>query len=103
MSFFEPISGADFDDKLKAAREIPGAVILDVRSAAEYAGGHVPGAVNVPLNQIPAMDRPKDAPLFLYCRSGARSGQAARLLQGSGYTRVTNIGGIISYHGPVER
>ena len=43
MSFFEPISGADFDDKLKAARETLGAVILDVRSAAEYAGAMCPG------------------------------------------------------------
>ena len=48
MSFFEPISGADFDDKLRAAREVPGAVLLDVRSAVEYAGGHIPGAVNAP-------------------------------------------------------
>ena len=103
MSFFEPISGADFDDKLKAAREIPGAVILDVRSAAEYAGGHVPGAVNVPLNQIPAMDRPKDAPLFLYCQSGARSLRGCKALDKLGFTRVTNLGGILDYKGPIEK
>ena len=93
MSFFEPISGADFDDKLKAAREIPGAVILDVRSAAEY----------VPLNQIPAMDRPKDAPLFLYCQSGARSQRGCKALDKLGFTRVTNLGGILDYKGPIEK
>ena len=43
MSFFEPISGADFDDKLKAAREIPGAVILDVRSRRSTPGAMCPG------------------------------------------------------------
>ena len=51
------------------------------------------------LEEIPA----KDTPLFLYCRSGARSGQATSLLQRMGYTRVTNIGGIMNYHGKVER
>ena len=84
MSFFEPISGADFDDKLKAARETP-------------------GAVNVPLNQIPAMDRPKDAPLFLYCQSGARSQRGCKALDKLGFTRVTNLGGILDYKGPIEK
>ena len=103
MSFFEPISGPDFDDKLRAAREIPGAVILDVRSAVEYAGGHVPGAVNVPLNQIPTMDRTKDTPLFLYCQNGARSQRGCKALDKLGFTRVTNLGGILDYRGPIEK
>ena len=102
MSFFEPICGADFDDKLKAAREVPGAVILDVRSAVEYAGGHVPGTVNVPLNQVPTLDMPKDTPLFLYCQSGARSARGCRALEKLGFTRVANLGGILDYKGPVE-
>ena len=102
MSFFEPISGADFDDKLRAAREVPGAVLLDVRSAVEYAGGHIPGAVNVPLNQVPALDLPKDTPLFLYCQSGARSARGCRALGQLGFTNVTNLGGILDYKGPVE-
>lgn len=47
--------------------------------------------------------RDKTAPLFVYCHSGARSGQAVRLLQRMGYTNVRNIGGIMAYSGPVER
>ena len=50
MSFFEPISGADFDKKLEAARATAGARIIDVRSAVEFAEGHVPGVENIPLN-----------------------------------------------------
>ena len=103
MSFFEPISGADFDKKLEAARATAGARIIDVRSAVEFAEGHVPGVENIPLNQIPTLDAPKDTPIFLYCRSGARSGEATRFLEQMGYSKVKNIGGIISYHGKVER
>ena len=103
MSFFEPISGPDFDEKLEAARGTPGAVILDVRSAVEYAGGHVPGAVNVPLNQVPTLDMPKDTPLFLYCQSGARSQRGCKALDKLGFTRASNLGGILDYKGPIEK
>lgn len=103
MSFFEPISGPDFDEKLGRARATRGAMIVDVRSEAEYAGGRIPGAVNIPLNRVPALDAPKDTPLFLYCRSGARSARACRALEKLGYTDVTNLGGILDHRGPVEQ
>lgn len=103
MSFFEPISGADFDDKLEKARAQEGAVIVDVRGEAEFAEGHVPGAVNIPLNQVPQMDMPKDTPLFLYCRSGARSSRGCKALEKLGFTDVTNLGGILDHKGPVEK
>ena len=102
MSFFEPISGADFGHKLDLARAVEGARIIDVRSAVEYAEGHIPGAVNIPLNQIPLLDAPKDAPLFLYCRSGARSARGCKALEKLGFTNVSNLGGILDYKGPVE-
>ena len=102
MSFFEPISGADFDQKLEQARAVEGARIIDVRSTVEYGQGHVPGAENIPLNQIPLLDAPKDTPIFLYCRSGARSSQACAILQQRGYEGV-NIGGILSYTGTLEQ
>ena len=102
MSFFEPISGADFDKKLEAARATAGARIIDVRSAVEYAEGHIPGAVNIPLNQIPLLNAPKDASIYLYCRSGARSARGCKALEKLGFTNVSNLGGILDYKGPVE-
>lgn len=102
MSFFEPISGADFGQKLEQARAVEGARIIDVRSTVEYAEGHIPGAVNIPLNQIPTLDAPKDAPLYLYCRSGARSARGCKALEKLGFTNVCNLGGILDYKGPVE-
>ena len=103
MSFFEPISGGDVDEKLERARAAEGAMIVDVRAEAEFADGHVPGGVNIPLNQVPKLDVPKDTPLFLYCRSGARSSRGCKALEKLGYTNVTNLGGILDHKGPVEK
>jgi len=74
-----------------------GAKIIDVRSPAEFADGAYPGAVNVPLHVLAAkVDElgPKEAPIVLYCASGARSAQAARLLKQAGYANVVNAGGL---------
>lgn len=101
MSFFEPLSSADFGQKLEHARSVAGARIIDVRSAVEFAEGHVPGVEHIPLNQIPTLDAPKDAPLFLYCRSGARSARGCRALEKLGFTNVHNLGGILDYKGPL--
>ena len=82
------------------------AVLVDVRTPEEYSGGHIPGSNNVPLQQLDKMSaiaENKDMQLFVYCRSGARSRQAAALLQHMGYTNVHNIGGIAAYRGKVEQ
>jgi phage shock protein E len=74
-----------------------GAKIIDVRTEGEFADGSYPGAVNIPLNGLAARlgeVGPKDGLIVLYCASGARSAQAARLLKQSGYTNVTNAGGL---------
>ena len=78
MSFFEPISGADFDKKLEAARATAGARIIDVRSAVEFAEGHVPGVENIPLNQIPTLDAPKDTPFSSIAAAAPAAPGAAR-------------------------
>ena len=98
--------GTDINQGVADFRETQGAVLLDVRSSAEYAGGHIPGSVNIPLDGIPAVltkypDR--QTPLFVYCLSGGRSGRAVRFLKDAGYTSVINIGGIGSYKGEVSR
>lgn len=86
------------EEGLEKFRSAPGAVLLDVRSEEEYASGHVPGSVNLPLDRIDEISLGKDKPLFIYCYSGVRAGQAAAYLQRQGYDAV-NIGGISGYRG----
>ncbi len=76
-----------------------GALVVDVRTPEEYRSGHIPGAVNLPLDQIQAWakDLPKDRPVYLYCRSGNRSQKAAEYLVKEGYTNLYNLeGGILA-------
>lgn len=65
-----------------------GAVILDVRTPAEYAQGHVKGSINIPLDALTQnlhkLD--KTEPVITCCRSGMRSGQAVHVLQARGFT-----------------
>lgn len=72
-------------------------VVIDVRTADEFAAGHVAGAINVPHDQIGAriasLVPRKDTPVVLYCRSGRRSGIALDTLRGMGYTKAENYGG----------
>ena len=106
MGLFDFLKGPDIDQGVEEFRKTSGAVLLDVRTPQEYREGHIPGSVNVPLQSLSTADQipaGKDAPLFVYCYSGARSGQAIRLLAGMGYTNTKNIGGIAAYRGKVER
>jgi phage shock protein E len=64
-----------------------GAVIIDVRTPAEFSGGHVKGAINIPLSVVgQEVNKIKkyNKPVVTCCRSGARSGSAASILQGQG-------------------
>lgn len=65
-----------------------GALLIDVRTPAEYSMGHLPGAKNVPLGELPRRVEKlsKDKPVVVYCASGARSASAKRLLQRAGFT-----------------
>jgi phage shock protein E len=84
------LDGADAR-KLVAA----GARLLDVRSPEEYANGHLPGAVNIPVQQLDrrlAEVGPPDHELVVYCRSGHRSGRATEILRQHGFTKVHNLG-----------
>lgn len=91
-----------FNEGLEKARGIQDAVLLDVRTKEEYQGGHVPGSINIPLDRLPSAKLEKSKPLFVYCQSGARSSQASSYLDGKGFN-TTNLGGIISYKGALER
>jgi rhodanese-related sulfurtransferase len=69
--------------------------LLDVRTPQEYAEGHVPGAVNVPHDQLASRlaEVPKDKDVVLYCKSGRRAGIAADVLAANGYTRLSHLEG----------
>ena len=70
---------------------------IDVRSANEFAAGHVEGAINIPHTEIgeriAEVTDNRDATLYLYCRSGRRSGIATDVLRKAGFTGAVNIGG----------
>ncbi|MDD6967617.1 MAG: rhodanese-like domain-containing protein [Firmicutes bacterium] len=106
MGFFDFLKGPDINQGVKEYRDTDGAVLLDVRTSGEYAEGHIPGSKNLPLQSIDKVERMienKATPIFVHCLSGARSRQAAAVLQQMGYTNVKNIGGIASYTGKVEK
>lgn len=70
-------------------------VIIDVRETYEFSGGHVPGALNIPPNELlngakELEDVPKDTQLVLYCRSGSRSNSAMQILRQYGFTNMIN-------------
>ena len=71
-----------------------GAVLVDVRSAAEFAGGSAPGTINIPLQELGRRlgEIPKTAPVVVCCASGTRSGMAKMLLRKNGYPEVHNVG-----------
>ncbi len=71
-----------------------GAVLIDVRTAGEFAGGHAPDSINIPLAELGSRlsEVPRGVPLVLCCASGSRSGMAKMLLRRHGYKPVYNIG-----------
>lgn len=72
-----------------------GARLLDVRSPEEFADGHLPGAIHIPVDELPsrlAELEPRHAAVVVYCRSGRRSARAAELLRTSGFDAVHDLG-----------
>jgi rhodanese-related sulfurtransferase len=72
--------------------------LIDVREPIEVAGGTLPGAVNIPLAELPSRLHEIDPhrPVVLLCRSGARSGRAAEYLADHGFGDVVNLTGGMS-------
>ncbi len=92
-AFAQNLSVESFEKKLL---ETSNAFLLDVRTAGEFGGGHLPKATNIDFrspdfaNKIKEL--PKDKPVFVYCLSGGRSAQAAEILRNNGY-QVTELQG----------
>jgi rhodanese-related sulfurtransferase len=89
-----PISQAEL---LERRRKEPDLAVLDVRTPAEFAAGHVPGARNISHDELPGrlaeLAALKDKPVVLYCRSGRRTAIAARALRDAGFTQVLHLEG----------
>ena len=82
-------------------------LILDVRSPEEYAAGHIPHAINIPMEQF-GEDPPKELPdrnqmIFVYCVKGIRSMNIANRLAHMGYKNIVEMGGIQDWHGDIEK
>jgi phage shock protein E len=70
-------------------------LLLDVRTPEEFAAGHVPGAVNIPYDQVASRlnEIPKSDEVVLYCHSGRRAGLAMETLAANGYTKLAHLSG----------
>jgi phage shock protein E len=79
----------------------PAHFLVDVRTPEEYAEGHIPTAINIPVKEIgerpPTAD--KNALIIVYCASGGRSARSKERLESLGYTRVVDFGGIFRWTG----
>lgn len=80
-------------------------IILDVRTEQEFAQGHIPGAINVPVETIGTECPPelpdKDQLILVYCRSGNRSKTASEALAKLGYSNIVEFGGIVDWPGDI--
>ncbi|OZM73149.1 sulfurtransferase [Amycolatopsis antarctica] len=88
-----------------SVRDLPkdGLTLLDVRESDEWAAGHAPEAVHIPLGDLPARvdelaEFPDDRPVYVVCRTGGRSARAAAWLNASGWDAVNVAGGMKSWH-----
>lgn len=80
-------------------------VLIDVREPAEYAQGHIAGAILIPLGELEERfaEIPKDQEVVMICRSGRRSEAACQFLGEQGYTNAANMtGGMLAWSGDVE-
>lgn len=91
------ITPTEFDARRQAGEVL---YLLDVREAAEVAAASVPGAVHIPMGEVPGRlaESPRDREIVVMCHAGARSLRVATYLAGEGYQPVTNLtGGIVAW------
>lgn len=100
---YEKITMSEGLDRMKSDENY---ILLDVRRDDEFESGHIPGAVNLPNEEIGTEEitslPDKTQTIYIYCRSGNRSKQAADKLLALGYTNIIEFGGIIDYTGELE-
>ena len=95
------------DEAVKMMKDEKDYIILDVRRPDEFAEGHIPGAINVPNEEIGSSEvaelPDKSQLILVYCRSGRRSKEASEKLVKLGYTNIVEFGGIQDYEGEIEK
>ena len=95
------------DKAVEMMKNETGYIILDVRRPDEFAEGHIPGAINVPNEEIDTDEIPelpdKSRLILVYCRSGRRSKEASEKLADIGYTNIVEFGGILDWKGEIEK
>lgn len=97
------VSGINQVNTLEATRLMnDDALMLDVREDNEWAVGHIPNAKHIRLgqlsDQLAQLEKFKDKPIVVYCRSGNRSGRACAMLKKSGFSNASNLaGGIVAW------
>ena len=95
------------DKAVKMMKDEKNYIILDVRRPDEYAEGHIPGAINVPNEEIGTTEiaelPDKSQLILVYCRSGRRSKEASEKLVKLGYTNIVEFGGILDFKGELEK
>ena len=89
------VPAADIGPAEASARWQAGAVLLDVREDAEWAAGHVPGAIHIPLGQLASRvaELPAGQPILVICRSGNRSQEGRDILLSAGLSPVASVDG----------
>jgi rhodanese-related sulfurtransferase len=95
------------DEAVKMMKDEKDYIILDVRRPDEFAEGHIPGAINIPNEEI-GTDEIEELPdksqlILVYCRSGRRSKEASEKLVKLGYTNIVEFGGILDYKGETQK
>jgi len=105
-SFFSPVREIPATDVKRAVEGSPASeyVLVDVREPHEFARGHLPGALLIPLGELPSRtdEIERGRPVYAYCQSGNRSRSAAGILSGAGFTHAASMrGGIAAYEGRV--
>lgn len=86
--------GTEVDVETFAAAHASGATVLDVREDHEWAGGHVAGALHIPMNSVPdrLAEVPTEGPVYVMCAAGGRSAQVTEFLRARGVEAI-NVGG----------
>lgn len=83
--------------RARLAADTGSLVVLDVRTPEEYAAGHVPGAINVPYDQIASrlaeLEASRERPIVVYCRTGRRAGIALQTLHDAGFIHLMHLTG----------
>jgi rhodanese-related sulfurtransferase len=101
-----PVAPGVVDGATAKALVAAGAKVVDVRTAEEFTAGHVPGAINIPYDQLPrraAEIGPASTPVVLYCRTGRRSGIAAEALQKAGFSKLYDLKSVTAWPGELAR